>query len=197
MMRLPTMFNRQLASGVLVALGLAGSVAIAGIAHDRFAPLRPLDPTDRRTTLRHVEAAVAMRYQVGEVTTHDVEDLLDEARTVLFDVRTVAEYEAGHLPGAVRVDPGIATDAFLRAHAARMHGKIAVFYCAVGVRSSELARRVAHGPGVPTVGQFNLRGGAFRWVVSGRDLVSGAEPGNLHPYNAQWEKLLVRTRSTQ
>jgi rhodanese-related sulfurtransferase len=170
------------ACGILLAGAFAGTQQAA-----------VLDPTDPNTTLAHIEIEVARRYRIDEITARDLRDFLNRTGTTLFDVRTAEEFDLGHLPNAIRVEPGLAVDEFLRRHGQQLEGKPAIFYCAVGIRSSELASRLAaEKPLMTAIGAFNLRGGAFRWVVDGRDLVKGDEAGRLHPYNSDWEELLTR-----
>lgn len=187
---------RQLSA---IGTSIIGMALLAGfLAPERDNPLRPLDPTDTRVTLANVEDEVARLFDVDEVVHLDLEGLLDETDTVLFDVRTAQEFDLGHLPGAVRVDPGMPTDAFLRAHGDRIRGKTAIFYCTVGLRSSELAARVEANPSrVNSVGQYNLRGGTFRWVVSGHRLVKGDQPGQLHVFDTDWGQLFARALATK
>jgi rhodanese-related sulfurtransferase len=157
-----------------------------------------LDPADADVTLADVEREVVRRYPVPDMAVSDLEAALRRNDVTLFDVRTVAEYETGHIPGAIRVDPETTAAAFLAEHGARLKDRPAVFYCAVGVRSSRMMRLLLQdiAPSA-TAGVHNLRGGAFRWVADGRSLVAGAEPGQLHPYDAEWERLLRRTLATQ
>ncbi len=171
---------------VLTLAGVAGSLYLL--------PRGGLDPRDPSLTLRHVEDEVDRRWGVAQVATRDLEARVAETGAVLFDVRAEAEFAMGHLPGAVRVDPDIAIDAFYHAFGERLRGRPAIFYCSVGVRSSVLAARLASTPAPQAPSAvFNLRGGVFRWVAEGRELIAGRERGRLHPYDANWEQLLFRT----
>jgi rhodanese-related sulfurtransferase len=184
---------RHVRAIALIALGMTLAGLAGSFARAQFSEPRPFDPADKRTTLAHVENAVTTTSGVPEVGVRDLEDMLDEADTVLFDVRTAAEFEAGRLPGAIRIEPGMSTHAFLRDHGRHITNKVVIFYCSVGVRSSNLALRLrAETRHLSPIGQFNLRGGVFRWVVDGRALVDSDGPGRLLPYNKDWGKLLAR-----
>lgn len=113
---------------------------------------------------------------------------------LLIDVREEAEFAVSHLPGALRADPDMDPDEFMRAFGDKVAGKQVLFYCSVGVRSSDLARRV--GPQLADAGATgvaNLSGGIFRWHNEQRTLMSGtAQTDLVHPYNRRWGKLITR-----
>jgi rhodanese-related sulfurtransferase len=89
----------------------------------------------------------------------------------LVDVRTPAEFEAAHIPGAVNVPVAV-----LRAHAAELAGSIgpgAVLICATGPRAEQAERALA-GAGVG--GARVLRGGMVGWEAAGGDVRRGRQP---------------------
>jgi rhodanese-related sulfurtransferase len=185
---------------------LAAATALAGLTllilavwPDRLSDLAwRLDPADPATTLADVERDVTRIYGVADIAVEPLEAALAQGAVVLFDVRTVEEYETGHLPGAIRVDPEITPEAFLARYGGLLRGRPAVFYCAVGVRSSRLmSRLISNVAALSGAEVSNLQGGAFRWVAEGRTLVVGAEPGRLHPYDEDWEQLLKRTLASR
>lgn len=91
---------------------------------------------------------------------------------VLFDVRTEAEFLGGHLANAIRVDPAIKDEAFLRRYGDRLAGKTVVFYCRTGVRSTRLAYRIEENLKRMRLAEFyNLAGGAYRWKAEGNPIV--------------------------
>lgn len=174
-------------AGTLLAAALTWTVMTVP------APWR-LDPTDPRVSLDDVEREVAQRYPVPDIASASLARMLAGGDVVLFDVRTAEEFAAGHLPGAIRVEPGTGAEEFLIQHRARLGGAPVVFYCAVGVRSSQMVMRTLeriapHATG----GIYNLRGGVFRWTSGGRALVRGDAPGEAHPFDAQWGQLLRRS----
>ncbi len=174
---------------VAVALIVAG---IAGLTLN-VVPRPPwaLDPTDPGVTLADVEREVGRFYGKPEISATDLRKRLSGKRIALFDVRSAEEFAAGHLPGAIHVDPDTTADGFLAAHLDKLQGREAVFYCAVGVRSAVLMQRLA-GAGRMPAEAYNLRGGIFRWVADGGSLAAASGPGAPHPYNAAWGQLLHR-----
>lgn len=115
-------------------------------------------------------------------------------KIALFDVREANEFVVSRLPGAVRVDPGSWSSAFLKRYGSLVAGKKVIFYCSVGVRSTRLAARVKPAllaRGAKTV--FNLRGGIFAWHNEGRELVNDhGRTDYVHPYDASWGRLVKR-----
>lgn len=111
---------------------------------------------------------------------------------VLFDVREIDEFKVSHLPGAIRIDPGITAEAFEAQYGASLKGKTAVFYCSVGRRSSSLAQRVISAEAAPdTAIIYNLIGGIFLWRNEERALVDdNGVTDAVHPYNRFWGRLI-------
>lgn len=114
---------------------------------------------------------------------------------VLLDVRTPAEWDVSHLPGARRVDPNAPAESV--AGGLPKETPI-VTYCAVGYRSGETATRL-RAAGFTNV--RNLEGSIFQWANEHRPLVRGEEPvSQVHPYNSFWGRLLnddVRAAASQ
>lgn len=105
---------------------------------------------------------------------------------ILLDVRTEAEWEVSHLPGARRVEPKSFPDDVL---AGRNKDVPIVTYCAVGYRSGDLAQRLA-AAGYRDV--RNLEGSIFQWANERRPLVRGNERvTRVHPYDSWWGRLLA------
>lgn len=154
------------------------------------------DPRDPATTLDSVEEAISRLLPLPEITAPALAARLGaagERPLVLFDVRTVEEFAAGHLPGAVRLDPELSATAFATAHGGRIAAADVVLYCAVGWRSGVLLDRVrARGAAHRPASMANLRGGLFRWHAEGFSVVSASSPAFVHPFDAAWETLLRR-----
>ncbi len=115
--------------------------------------------------------------------------LADTQRTppLLLDVRSAAEFEDGHLKGAVRAET------LAQAQAALLNvpqDKPVVLYCAVGMRSSKLGTELL------ALGRqrvFNLEGSAFEWANAGHPLVTRSRPtAKTHPYDRSWGRYLGR-----
>lgn len=106
---------------------------------------------------------------------------------VLLDVRTRAEYDVSHLPGAIRVEPGAAP-----ASVNVPKDRPIVTYCSVGYRSAALAEQL-RAAGFQDV--VNLEGSIFRWANEGRPLERDGHPTDtVHPYNPTWAMLLQPAR---
>src|SRR5262252_846563 len=118
------------------------------------------------------------------ITARDLGDWLQDRRRrppVLLDVRTEAEWNVSHLPGARRVQPGATADS---AAANIPKDTPIVTYCAVGYRSGDLAMHL-HDAGFTNV--KNLDGGIFEWANEHRPLVRDGQPvSQVHPYNEFW-----------
>ena len=95
-------------------------------------------------------------------------ELVDEDRTVLVDVRSPAEFEAEHIPGAVNVPLDVLQQAPERI-GQRMDR--AVLVCRSGQRS-EAARRVVHGCGAEAT---VLDGGMIAWNRAGEQVRRGRQ----------------------
>ena len=185
---------RHVVIGAFAGAALATGVALLAVnTPSHFKPWT-LDPADPAVSLEDVEQEVIRRFATPDITPSRLAQKLAAGGVVLFDVRTEEEYASGHLPGAIRVDPQARTEDFLADHAEVLRYKPVVFYCAVGVRSSQLMARLTDviAPHA-SHGVYNLRGGTFRWSAEGRSLVAGAQPGRSHPYDENWGKLLART----
>lgn len=151
----------------------------------------PLDARER--TLASVHSKVMTDYStVRHISPKDF-STLDPAKFVVFDVREKSEYAVSHLNGAIRVDPDMDADDFMKTFAGKIAGKTVIVYCSVGVRSSALAERIdpllKTGGGQPA---FNLTGGIFKWHNERRPLARGNQSTPyVHPYNRSWGRLLT------
>lgn len=131
---------------------------------------------------------------LSHVSPGEVQTLMDADKAVLFDVRSREEQEVSQIPGAVPVDPATSREAFVTKYGAALKGKIPVFYCAVGVRSSKLAERV----GAQTLSALGavgplitMAGGIFAWNWEGRPLVNAKGATDLvHGYDSKWGRLV-------
>jgi rhodanese-related sulfurtransferase len=115
------------------------------------------------------------------------------AKIVLFDVREPREFALSHLAHAVLVPPHSASalQVVQATLTQQPEAEWAVFYCAVGVRSSTLASRFMHISENKDIGVANLTGGLFRWANEGRPLVNATGPTKaVHPFNRHWARFL-------
>jgi len=114
--------------------------------------------------------------------------LTEPAGLLVLDVREANEFSVSHIPGAVRVDPGISERDFMARFGSALQGRTVVLYCSVGVRSSRLGLRIAASARAAGASDVqNLRGGIFGWANRGLPLVdqSGGTSA-VHPYNRSW-----------
>lgn len=172
----------------MAAIALAGGVWL-------WPQVGGLDPTNPRVGLSDIEATVSRRYKVREMSSAVLAGRMSAPDIVIFDVREPDEFAQSHIAGAQRVDPGMSSEAFLTRYGRELKGKVAVFYCAVGVRSGIMLDRVqASLPGYGVSAAYNLRGGIFRWHAAGQPVLSEAGVAtSVHPYDVDWKQLLDRT----
>lgn len=138
-----------------------------------------------------LQASLQSRFpNVQWITAPELADWLQDRQRqppILLDVRSEAEWDVSHLPGARRVDPGAPVGVV--APALAKHTAI-VTYCAVGYRSGDLATHL-RAAGFTNV--KNLDGGIFEWANEHRPLVRNGEPvSRVHPYNEFWGRLLSK-----
>jgi rhodanese-related sulfurtransferase len=128
--------------------------------------------------------------EVPTITTEELAAMLAHGqRPLLLDVRTRAEFEVSHLPGARHVEPK--SDPNRVEVPARKDASI-VTYCAVGYRSAEFARAL-RAAGFTNV--RNLEGSIFQWANEDRPLEKrdGAAT-TVHPFDRVWGSLLKKER---
>jgi sterol desaturase/sphingolipid hydroxylase (fatty acid hydroxylase superfamily)/rhodanese-related sulfurtransferase len=159
----------------LNVVSLAGAAWLASVA-------TPTAGSD----LDDVRAKVRAKYPtVRQLPTIELASWLSDTNRpspILLDVRTEAEYEVSHLPGARRVDSRASASQIV---ATLDRGLPVVTYCSVGYRSSQMAERLEKA-GLTNV--FNLDGSIFQWANEGKPLEQGGKP--VHPYNKAFGKLL-------
>lgn len=153
------------------------------------------DPADANVKLEDVERFVARRFRVGELAPLELRNRQGDQRIVLIDVRTPSEFAESRIEGAIRVDPGISAQEFLLKFGEHIKGATVVFYCSVGVRSSQLLRSVEQSAkSFQPVALYNLRGGIFRWHAAGLPMVDErGRAEQVHPFDVRWGLLLDRT----
>lgn len=167
----------------LVSRGLLLALLFGGCAAERAEMPASLDEMRGRV--------VEQFPRVPQLSTAALAAWLDDPSRpppVLVDVRAAAEYEVSHLPGALRAESAaelaLALDAL-------PPGRALVLYCSVGWRSSRLADELRALQ--PAREIHNLDGSIFQWAGEGRPLAGpgGAPTARVHPYDAQWGRLLA------
>ena len=117
-----------------------------------------------------------------------------EDSLVIFDVREEQEYEVSHISKAIRIDPEIDKDAFLSTYSSDLKGKIVVFYCSVGRRSSVLAQEFGQDLRLAGASEVaNLKYGIFGWHNLNYPLeTKNGNTDYVHPYSGWWSGLINR-----
>jgi len=125
---------------------------------------------------------------VRAVTTEQLAGWMDVPEgeaPALLDVRKTEEYSVSHLRNARRA---LTADEALEALKGVKKNSRIVVYCSVGYRSAGLARALQE-RGFTRV--YNLEGSIFQWANEGRPVYRDGQPAEkVHPYDAQWGKLL-------
>ncbi|MEM7429740.1 MAG: rhodanese-like domain-containing protein, partial [Pseudomonadota bacterium] len=97
-----------------------------------------LSGTASAFSLEQVEQDVREDYpEIRHVTPEFLEGQQSAESALIFDVREEDEYAVSHLPGAIRITPGMNARSFLKRFGTQASGKRVIFYCSVGVRSSQ------------------------------------------------------------
>ncbi len=104
---------------------------------------------------------------VSEVTVDELESAL-RAGAPLIDVREVAEYEAGHVPGALLIPLASVPSALDRFPTDTR----AYVICRSGSRSYRACEFLIDN-GLDAV---NVMGGMLAWITSGRETIDGDQP---------------------
>lgn len=144
------------------------------------AALRADLPRVERLVSRHFSAIAHVHLGPGA----------DPSAFLLVDVRESREFAVSRLPGAVRLDPEAGDEEALGLIRAHRAGRPVLFYCSVGVRSSELAQRLQRQLAKEGAPSANLAGGIFAWAKQGRALESPEGPTRrVHGYDRTWARL--------
>lgn len=109
---------------------------------------------------------------------------------LIVDVREAEEFAISHLHAALRIDPDAEANAALEAIRRQRAGRPVLFYCSVGVRSSELALRLQQALKAEGAASVNLKGGVFRWASLGLPLENATgKTRAVHGFDSRWAKL--------
>ena len=166
----------------------------------RLKALRMLWRLVRRKTGKASQELDTFSHQIAvlsglpQVTPSLLDDMVrDNRKPLLLDARSPAEHAVSCISGARLVDPSVALPIVISAIEA---GRPIVIYCAVGVRSTDLALSIeATLPEHRAIEIYNLEGGIFRWQREGRLLVDARGPTDrLHPFSRHWARLLGNGR---
>jgi rhodanese-related sulfurtransferase len=114
---------------------------------------------------RHAGAALATPnpHAFKNLTVDEFARMAADKRNVILDVRTAAEFQAGHLPGAVNLD--VKAPDFEARAAALDKSKVYLVHCASGVRSVRACDKLVR-LDFPML--YNLPGGFKAWAKAGK-----------------------------
>lgn len=146
--------------------------------------------------LAKIERSLETNSSVQHLSNESVLDSLQisDSTTVLFDVRTKEEYAVSHLQNAIRLDPDLDPNNFLRNYGSLLEDRQVIFYCSTGRRSTELAEKVAavQAQQGKVATPANMKGGIFRWHNESKPLVNATAPTEkVHPFNWYWKRLIL------
>lgn len=147
--------------------------------------------------LDQIEAIIADQFPVDVITVDKLAEQLNSVDSLdysLFDVRSTEEFSQSHIASAIRVDPAMKTEEFVKKHQNDISNKQLIFYCSVGYRSSAFIKQIstlATDNGAKSL--VNLKGGIFRWYNNTHPVFnSNGETSDIHPYHAMWSYLLKK-----
>ena len=104
---------------------------------------------------------------VTSLSVNEFAQKIADPSITLLDVRTPAEFESGHIAGAINID--FESGVFKQEVQALDKTKTYALYCRSGNRSGQATSIMAK-DGFDSV--FNLSGGVIDWTASGQDLVT-------------------------
>ena len=91
--------------------------------------------------------------------------MTDDKKNVILDVRTPAEFQAGHIPGAVNLD--LSTSDFQAKAALLDRSKVYLVHCASGIRSARACDMLKH---LDFPNLYNLPAGFRAWSKAGHPI---------------------------
>jgi rhodanese-related sulfurtransferase len=116
----------------------------------------------------------AKSVEVKKISLEEFDKLRQEKDALVIDVRTPAEYESGHVPGAINLP--LAADDFdarVKKLTESKDNKKHLVYCAIGGRSAKATARMAE-LGLANV--HNFSGSMKVWKEAEKPVVKGREP---------------------
>jgi phage shock protein E len=157
------MFGRMIVCGVtMIAAGMlwANQAEPAG-AKPKAAATRPARATTRPAT------RPATRPVHRDVKVEEFERLMSEKKYAVLDVRTKAEFVAGHIPGAINID--VNDPQFEQKIAKLKKDTPYLVQCRSGARSTRACEKMT---GLGFKELYNLEGGILAWQKQGKEVVT-------------------------
>ena len=140
-------------------------------------------------SLENVEADIVRQFPSADAMIPEGLALYQETSqsVTLIDARSAEEYQVSRLEGALNLNEVEEILDFLESRSDS--NDLVVIYGALGYRAAELAQEMDD-RGVSNLS--HLKGGIFRWVNEGREVVdgNGYVTDWVHPYNKLWGRLL-------
>jgi rhodanese-related sulfurtransferase len=175
--------------GIAISTFSAGTLALAALAFFGNSP----------DALEDVHATIVGGYpNVSHISPAEYA-VLDDTDLLVFDTREKDEFAVSHLRGAIQVAPDMSAEDFFRHYGDKAQGKIVVFYCSVGVRSSKFAEKTqSQLKASGAIRVVNLERGLFGWHNDKRPLISNGTGSTeaIHPYDEFWGRLIERKQLT-
>ncbi len=97
------------------------------------------------------------------ITVEEAREMVQRPEVAVIDVRTPAEYESGHVPGAILLP----VDSLYGRTDELPRNKELLMVCGVGQRSA-LACEIAASAGLEQI--YNLEGGTMEWIEKGNPI---------------------------
>lgn len=148
-------------------------------------------------TLFLFEKIVDWQYTVPNLKYSDLDEIIASEELnqyVIFDTRSMEEYETSHIRQAIQLDPTIIPEDFDKKYSEVISNKHVVFYCSVGYRSSAILQQLQEvSLKAGAISLQNLRGGIFRWYNEDLQVINEDGITNeIHPYDTLWGFLLKK-----
>jgi rhodanese-related sulfurtransferase/thioredoxin-related protein len=144
----------------IVLLNDAGETVLQETGYAGGGPAEVLTKLQRHPGARAMLAATAA---YKNLSVEEFARMVDDKTNVILDVRTPAEFAAGHIPGAINLD--VTASDFQAKAAALDRSKTYLVHCASGVRSARACDKLKH---LDFPNLYNLPAGFRAWAKAGK-----------------------------
>jgi len=144
----------------IVLLNDAGETVLQETGYAGGGPAEVLTKLQRHPGARAMLAATAA---YKNLSVEEFARMVDDKTNVILDVRTPAEFAAGHIPGAINLD--VTASDFQAKAAALDQSKTYLVHCASGVRSARACEKLKQ---LDFPNLFNLPAGFRAWAKAGK-----------------------------
>jgi rhodanese-related sulfurtransferase len=121
------------------------------------------------------------------ITADRLTELMSTQNIIILDTREQKEFNVSHIKNAIYVGyDNFDIDTVLKKI---KKGSVVIAYCSVGYRSGDIAERLKK----QGVDVYNLYGGIFNWINTGKNLYSNSNDATdeIHGYDRDWSKWLT------